>query len=293
MESSAPDSAPALVSANWLTAHGHEPGIVVLDCSMYMPASGRDADAEYLSAHVPHAVRFDIDEVSDPDSPLPHMLPSPEHFAATAERLGIQPDDWVICYDGSGLNFSAARAWWMFRAFGHRRVSVLDGGFGAWARETRPVQRGVVRRLPTGYRVPNVEGALVRSLAEIQAIIASDSADGAQVVDCRAAARFNGELDEPRAGVRRGHIPGSRNIPFTEFTDARTRLFKHADALRDLFHAAGLDLARPIVATCGSGVTACVLALAVEVLREADPGSVGPPTAIYDGSWTEFGATER
>lgn len=287
MESNAAGILPPLVSANWLTAHGHEAGIVVLDCSWYLPATGRDADAEYLAAHVPGAVRFDLGVVSEPNSDLPHMLPTPERFAAFAERLGIRPDDRVICYDGSGVNLSAARVWWMFRVFGHRNVAVLDGGFGAWARETRPVQRGVVRRLPTGYRTPTIDATLVRDRVAIDRIVARE--DRATLADCRSPARFHGTEDEPRPGLQRGHIPGSANLPFTEFTNPATRLWKSPSELRALFAERGIDLANPIVATCGSGVTACTLALAVEVIRAADPTAVGAPVAVYDGSWAEWG----
>ncbi len=291
MESTPAAATPPLVSANWLTAHGHEPGIVVLDCSYYLPAMGRDADAEYLAAHVPGAIRFDLDAISDPASDLPHMLPPPEQFAATAERLGIRPDDRVICYDGSGVNLSAARVWWMFRIFGHRNVSVLNGGFGAWARETRPVQRGVIRRFPTGYRVPSLDASLLYDRTAVERIVTGG--DAAQLGDCRSAPRFNGLEDEPRAGLRRGHIPGSQNLPFTQFTDPATRLFRTPAQLRELFSTHGLDLAKPIVASCGSGVTACTLALAVEVVRAADPTGVGPPVAVYDGSWAEWGSGTR
>lgn len=280
-----------LVSAHWLTARGHEPGIVVLDCSWYLPDVGRSADAEYLAAHVPGAMRFDLNEVSDQGSDLPHMLPSPERFAAAVERLGIRPEDLVICYDGSGVNLSAARVWWMFRVFGHRHVAVLDGGFGAWAHQTRPVQRGATRRLPTGYRVPALDPALVRDRAALEQIVAGGATE--QVVDCRPAARFQGEQDEPRPGLRRGHIPGSTNIPFPEFTDPTTGLFRKPDQLRALFGGRGLDLARPMVASCGSGVSACALALAVEVVRAADATGVGPAVAIYDGSWAEWGRDTR
>lgn len=287
MERSVGGSRAPLVSAAWLSSHIGEPGLVVLDCSWYLPQMGRDADAEYLSAHIPGALRFNLDEASDTNSDLPHMLPAPEGFATLAERLGIHPEDFVICYDGSGVNLSAARAWWMFRVFGHRNVAVLDGGFGAWARETRPVQRGAGRRPPTGYRGDGVDHALIRDRAAIERIVAGDAE--AQVVDCRPGPRFSGEQDEPRSGLRRGHIPGSRNLPFSEFTDPATRLFWTPNQLRALFAERGLDLARPIVASCGSGVSACTLALAVEVIRAADPDGVGPAVAIYDGSWAEWG----
>ncbi|MES2124683.1 MAG: sulfurtransferase [Gemmatimonadota bacterium] len=287
MKSSADDPRPSLVSANWLTAHAHDAGVVVLDCSWYLPTMGRNADQEYLAAHVPGAVRFDLDAASDPDASLPHMVPSPERFAMLAERLGIRRTDWVICYDGSGSNLSAARAWWLFRLFGHSRVSVLDGGFGAWARDTRPVQRGAVRRPPTGYPVPSIDRSLLVDRAQVERIVAERGP--AQIGDCRSAARFRAEEDEPRPGVRRGHVPGSCNLPFGDFTDPVTRREKTPAELRSLFLASGLDISRPIVALCGSGVTACTMALAVEVIREADPEGVGPPVAVYDGSWAEWG----
>lgn len=290
MESAAGLPSP-LISARWLTAHGHEPGVVVLDCSWYLPATGRNAEAEYLAAHVPGAMRFNLDDVSDQESDLPHMLPSPERFAAAVERLGIHPEDLVICYDGSGVNLSAARVWWMFRVFGHRKVTVLDGGFGAWAHQTRPVQRGDTRRPPTGYRVPAPDPGLVRDRAALERIVVGDATE--QVVDCRPAARFHGEQEEPRPGLRRGHIPGSINIPFTEFTDPTTGLLRKPDQLRLLLSGRGLDLARPMVASCGSGVSACALALAVEVVRAADATGVGPAVAIYDGSWAEWGRDAR
>ena len=291
MERSVGGSRAPLVSAAWLSAHIAEPGLVVLDCSWYLPHMGRDPNAEYLSAHIPGALRFDLDEVSDPSSDLPHMLPAPEVFAQVAERLGIHADDFVVCYDGSGVNLSAARAWWMFRVFGHRNVAVLNGGFSAWARETRPVQRGAGRTLPTGYRSGEVDCTLIRDRAAIEQIVAGDS--DAQIVDCRPAVRFSGEQEEPRPGLRRGSIPGSRNLPFGEFTDPSTRLSLTPSQLRALLAERGLDLARPIVASCGSGVSACTLALAVEVIRAADPGGVGPAVAIYDGSWAEWGRESR
>lgn len=289
MQSSAADSHAPLVSAAWLSANIREPGIVVLDCSWYLPATGRDAEAEYLSAHIPGALRFSLEEASDPASDLPHMLPAPERFALIAERLGIHADDFVVCYDGSGVNLSAARAWWMFRVFGHRNVAVLDGGFAAWAGETRPVQRGLGRRTPTGYHVPAIDYTLVRNRTEVERIVAG--AGAAQIIDCRPAIRFNGDEEEPRPGLRRGHIPGSRNIPFSDFVDPATRRLWTPSQLRALFAERGIDLARPTVASCGSGVSACALALAVEVIRAADPTGVGPPVAIYDGSWAEWGKT--
>jgi thiosulfate/3-mercaptopyruvate sulfurtransferase len=278
---------PSLVSPVWVASHLHESDLVVLDCSWYLPGSGRDADAEYAAAHIPGALRFDIDVASDPDSDLPHMLPSPERFASIMERLGVRPSDRIVCYDGSGANLSAARAWWMLRVFGHRRVAVLDGGFAAWSSATRPVQRGTPRRMPTGYPVPTVNQELVRSAAGIERIVAGT--DPAQIADCRPAPRFNAEVDEPRPGLRRGHIPGSSNVPYAELTDPETGLMRAPAALRAMLAERGLDVERPIVSLCGSGTSACALALAVEVIRESGGRPVGPPVAIYDGSWSEWG----
>jgi thiosulfate/3-mercaptopyruvate sulfurtransferase len=287
-----PGSGPvpsSLVSPVWVSSHLGDPDLAVLDCSWYLPSAGRDADAEYQAAHIPTALRFDIDAASDPAADLPHMLPSGERFAMLLERMGVRPSDHVVCYDGSGVNLSAARAWWMFRVFGHRRVSVLDGGFPSWSAATRPVQRGVVRRESTGYPVPAIESMLVRSRAQVEAIISGNG--HAQIADCRPAPRFHGQVDEPRPGLRRGHIPTSRNVPYTELTDPATGLMRSPAALRALLAEQGLDVAAPIVALCGSGTSACALALAVEVIRESGARAVGPPVAIYDGSWSEWGKT--
>ncbi len=280
-------SLPPLVSANWLAPLLKAPGMVVLDASWYLPTSGRDPELEYRAGHIPHAIRFDLDAISDPATDLPHMLPSPERFAHAMEHLGIQASDRIICYDGSGVNLSAARAWWMFRVFGHHEVAVLDGGFPNWASVTRPVQRGVVHRTRSGYPASGVDRALVADRAAIERIAAG--LDLAQLADCRPAARWLGEADEPRPGLRRGHVAGSRSTPFTELTDPDTGLMLKPDALRAWFADRGLDPARPIVAMCGSGTSACALALAVEVLRADEPDRVGPPVAIYDASWAEWG----
>ncbi len=287
MESGAATGLASLVPPVWVASHLHEPDLVVLDCSWYLPSSGRDPDAEYHAAHIPGALRFDLDAASDPASDLPHMLPSAEHFAATMERLGIRRTDRVVCYDGSGANLSAARVWWMFRVFGHRQVTVLDGGFPAWSSATRPVQRGTARRPPTGYPTPAVDRSLLRDRIAVEQIVAGE--DPAQLADCRPAPRFNAEVDEPRPGLRRGHVPGSRNLPFTELTDPATQLMRSPAALNTLLADRGLDITRPIVAMCGSGTSAAALALAVEVIRESGARAVGPPVAIYDGSWAEWG----
>jgi len=287
MQPPAPHALPSLVPPVWLSSHLHEIDVVVLDCSWYLPGSGRDPELEYRSAHIPGALRFDIDAASDPDTDLPHMLPNPERFAALMEQLGIRRSDRVICYDGSGTNLSAARVWWMFRVFGHAAVAVLDGGFPAWVSATRPVQRNVAKRPPTGYPVPSIDQSLVRDRAGVERIVAGR--DAAQVADCRPAPRFREEVDEPRPGVRRGHVPGSSNVPYAELTDPATGLLRSPAALHTLLAERGLDVAKPIMALCGSGTSACVLALAVEVIRESGSREVGAPVAIYDGSWAEWG----
>ncbi|MCA9723440.1 MAG: sulfurtransferase [Gemmatimonadetes bacterium] len=283
----AQSSAPPLVSAHQLAAALGAADLTIVDASWYLASAGRDADAEYRIAHVPGAVRMGLELISDPNSDLPHMLPSADRFAVACETLGIGPHHRVVIYDGSGTNLSAARAWWTFRVFGHRNVSVLDGGFRAWAGATRPVQMGLQRRSRTGYPLPAVDRALVVGREEVEAVSAGTL--DAQLVDCRSAERFSGKVDEPRPGLRRGHIPGSRNIPFEMFTNRGTGRMHAVPVLRELLHEQGLDPARRIIATCGSGVSACVLALAVEVIRSEDPGAVGPPVAIYDGSWAEYG----
>lgn len=280
-------SVPPLVSADRLGTMLGVPGVVIIDISWYLPASHRDADAEYRAAHIPGAIRVPLDDLCAPDSDLPHMLPTPEQFAATCERHGIGPRHQLVLYDGSGTNLSAARGWWTFRVFGHAAVTVLDGGIRAWAGATRPIQIGLQRRPRTGYPVPRVDSALVVDKAEVDRIAAGEQ-EG-QLVDCRSAARFAGEVDEPRPGLRRGHIPGSANIPYDEFTNPQTGLLFSVPVLKEMFAARGLDLTRRLVASCGSGTSACVLALAVEVIRAAEPGVVGPPVAIYDGSWSEWG----
>jgi thiosulfate/3-mercaptopyruvate sulfurtransferase len=276
-----------LLSADRLGALLDAADLLVLDASWYLPTSGRDADADYRAAHIPGAVRVRLEDLSLPDGDLPHTIPTATQFAAACERHGIGPRHRIVVYDGSGSNLSAGRVWWLFRAFGHAAVSVLDGGILAWAEATRPIQSGLQRRPATGYPTPTLDTRLLVTKAEVEAIAAGE-ADG-QIIDCRSAARFNGEVDEPRPGLRRGHIPGSANMPFESFTDPATGRMYPVPVLKEMFAARGLDLGRRLVATCGSGTSACVLALAVEVIRAAEPELVGPPVAIYDGSWSEWG----
>lgn len=268
---------PALVSTAWLAERLGRPGLRVLDTSWYLPATGRDAVAEYAAAHIPGALFFDLDAASDRASPLPHMLPPPAGFAATMSALGLGDGDDIVVYDGSGANISAARAWWMFRAFGHPRVALLDGGLGKWRGEGRPVESGRAT-LPPGRFTATLDRTLVRDLGSVLAAAADRSA---QIVDMRPAGRFAGTDPEPRAGLRGGHIPGSRSLPYTDLVAADGTVLP-PDALRTRLAAAGVDPARPVVATCGSGTSACTLLHALHLLGVE--GGV-----LYDGSWTEWG----
>ena len=268
---------PALVSTDWLAERLGRPGLVVVDASSYLRTSGRDPAAEHAAGHVPGAVFLDLEATSDQASPLPHMLLSPERFAARMSELGIGDDDHVVAYDGSGANLSAPRLWWMLRAMGHDRVSVLDGGIGKWKREGRPLETGGVTRPPARFS-PRPRAGQVRELEEMRAVLESGLE---QVVDMRSAGRFAGTEAEPRRGLRGGHLPGSRNLPFNELVSSEGVMLP-PDALRRRIEAAGIAPDRPIVATCGSGVSACAFVLAMHLLGRDD-------VAVYDGAWTEWG----
>jgi thiosulfate/3-mercaptopyruvate sulfurtransferase len=266
-----------LVSTEWLHQHLSSPGIRVIDGSWYLPGSGRDAFNEYLTRHIPGAVFFDLDASSDPDNPLPHMLPTEQAFAARMGGLGLNDSDDLIVYDGSGNNLSAARVWWTFRVFGHERVAVLDGGLGKWQREGRPLEPGVVR-LPRGRFTARLQRDKVRDLAALQVNL---STGRELVVDLRPAGRFTGTSPEPRPGIRGGRIPGSKNLPFTELVSPDGTILPVAE-LRRRLALRGIELSQPIIASCGSGTSACNLVLALELLGF-------PDVAVYDGSWTEWG----
>lgn len=265
-----------LVSAAWLAEHLDDPSVIVIDASWHMPAAARDAGAEYAAGHIPGAVFFDIDEVSDHSTTLPHMLAPPADFAVAARRLGVSQGSLVVVYDSLGL-FSAARVWWNFRAMGHDTVRVLDGGLQRWIAEGRPVE--------TGWRTPphgDFKARLIPALvADRDAVRRAVETGGLQIVDARAADRFTGAAPEPREGLARGHIPGALNLPWSELVDSGVLHEPHA--LKEAFAGAGVDLGRPIVTTCGSGVSAALLAMALSRIGRDD-------VAVYDGSWAEWGA---
>jgi len=268
---------PPLVSTSWLAERLGRPGLRSVDASWYLPSSGRDAETEYLAGHIPGAIFFDLDATSDPRTPLPHMLPDAESFADRMGRLGLGDGDAIVVYDGSGYNLSAARAWWMFRVFGHDRVAVLDGGIGRWRREGRPLETGRERLPPASFRA-RLDPARVRTLEQVRAL---SQGAGAQIVDARPAGRFAGSDPEPRPGLRGGHIPGSRNLPYAALVDAEG-LVLPPEELSRRFRDAGIDPARPVVATCGSGTSACAVLFALHLLGQEE-------TALYDGSWSEWG----
>lgn len=267
----------ALVDADWLLGHLADPGLRILDASWYLPPNAPDARVVFAEGHIPGARFFDIDAASDPESTLPHMLPTAARFAAFAGALGIGPDTRVVVYDQQGL-FSAPRAWWMFRVFGHDAVHVLDGGLPAWREAGGPVESGEPSpAMPAPFR-SRLRALRVRGLGDML-----DNLNGGRelVLDARAAARFAGAAPEPRPGMASGHIPGARSVPYADML-ANGRM-KTPEDLRARFAAAGADGARPIVTSCGSGMTAAVLTLGLAVAGL-------PEGALYDGSWSEWGS---
>jgi thiosulfate/3-mercaptopyruvate sulfurtransferase len=271
------DELPPLVSTDWLAARLARSRLRVVDGSWYLPGSGRTGAVEYAEGHIPGAVFLDLDAVSDTRSPFPHMLPTEGDFASQMSALGLSDGDDIVVYDGSGNNLSAARVWWMFRVFGHERVAVLDGGLGKWRSESRPLERGTVV-LPPGTFSARLNPSAVRDLTAMRANLSHRQE---QVVDLRPAGRFRGEQPEPRPGIRTGHLPGSINLPFTELVNPDGTILP-LPALRGRLEAAGIDLSQPIVATCGSGTSACTLVLGLELLGHRK-------AAVYDGAWTEWG----
>ena len=268
---------PALIDCDELAAHLGDPGLVVLDATFFLPNQGRDAGAEFRTAHIPGARFFDIDAIADQSSPLPHMLPPAPEFGRAVGALGIENASYVVVYDAN-LFMASARAWWTFRVFGHDRVSVLNGGLGQWRARGFPLDPGSAPVAPA-YFEAGFRPALVRELSAMRALV---EGGGAQIIDARSPGRFAGQEPEPRSGLRAGHIPGSRNLFFKHLIDADTTFLKPPDALVEVLSASGLELHAPIVTTCGTGVTAAILALALYLVGRDD-------IPVYDGSWTEWG----
>lgn len=266
-----------LVSAEWLKQRLG--AVKIVDASWYLPAQGRDAKAEFLAGHIPGAVFFDIDAVADPSTDLPHMLPGEAEFARAAGALGLSNADTIVVYDGAGL-FSAARVWWTLRIFGAKDVRVLDGGLPAWKRAGFALEAGDSSAEPATFKA-ELRRDLVRTLDEVAATL---NARTATVVDARPAPRFRGDAPEPRPGLASGHMPGARNLPFDRLLD-QGRL-QAPDAIREVFQEAGVDLSRPVVTTCGSGVTAAVLLFALATTGKDD-------VSLYDGSWAEWASQPR
>ncbi len=269
----------ALVSTEWLADHLDAPDVRVVDASWVMPGSERSTRAEYEEEHIPGAVFFDIDEIADTDIDLPHMLPSPEKFSSRVRKLGLGDGVRIVVYDSLGGFMAAHRVWWTFRVFGHEDVAVLDGGLPKWLAEERPIE-DILPVPRERHFTPRMNTFLVRNAEQVLANIESEKE---QLIDARVPDRFAGTGNEPRPGIRKGHIPGSVNVPFMKMMDApHFHVMRPADEIKAAFEGAGVDLDKPIATTCGSGVTASCLAFALYLIGNKD-------VPVYDGSWTEWG----
>ena len=266
------------VTTEWLAAHLEEPGLGLIDASWHLPPTGRNGAVEFRAGHIPGAVFFDIDAIADTSSDLPHMLPDPVVFSSAMRKLGLGDGMHMVVYDAHGL-FAAARVWWTLRAFGVSEVKILEGGLPKWIAEGRPLEEGASERQPRHFTA-RFDHSFVASLADVREALGSRAA---QVVDARPAERFRGETPEPRPGLRSGHMPGALNVPFVDILDHGK--LKSAEALAATLADHGVDLAKPVITTCGSGVSAAILALAVE---EAG----GKIAGLYDGSWAEWGGRD-
>ncbi|MEJ2227627.1 MAG: 3-mercaptopyruvate sulfurtransferase [Alphaproteobacteria bacterium] len=269
-----------LVETEWLAEHLDAPDVVILDGTCYLPIEERDADEEFHDQHIPGAQRFDFDDIADTSTGLPHMLPSPEKFSARVRKMGIGDGTRVVVYDMQNI-FSASRVWWMFRTMGHEDVAVLNGGLCKWRAERRPMTEGTPEKRGERHFTARLNGSLLREFDDMKGLLTSGAM---QIVDCRSAGRFSGKDPEPRDVPRLGRIPGSKHLPYQRFL-MQNGTMKAPDEIRKLFAAAEIDPAKPMVVTCGSGNTACVLALAAAAIGHEH-------VAIYDGSWAEWSAAD-
>ena len=267
-----------VVSADWVQKQLHSPEFSIIEASWYLPAQKRIGAEEYAAGHIPGAVFFDQDVIADHSTGLPHTIPSPDMFAAAMTKFGIAETDTIVVYDGPGF-FSAPRVWWMLRMMGAAKVYVLDGGIDGWKKDGRPLETDIAEPMPKVF-TPHFDPSRVVPLAEMKAIVAGGLS---QIADARGPGRFSGDEPEPRAGVRSGHMPGAKNLPYGVFSESGR--FKDLASLKTLVEDAGIDLAKPVVTSCGSGVTAAVITLALESLGHTD-------NRLYDGSWSEWGSRD-
>jgi thiosulfate/3-mercaptopyruvate sulfurtransferase len=264
------------VTPAWLSDHLADANVIAVDGSFFLPDEGKDAETEFRAAHIPGAVRFDVDTIADPTSSLPHMLPDVETFAAKVGALGVGDDMTIVIYDSTHL-IGGARVWWMFNHYGAKDVHLLEGGLAAWVGSSYAVETGASTRSAKIFTA-RFDDSTVQTA---QAVLAAAQSGSAQIIDARSAARYGGSVPEPRPGLRSGHIPSARNVPWRSVVDADGKL-KAPDALAETFKAAGVDIDKPIITTCGSGVSAAILVLGLESLGKSDIG-------LYDGSWSEWG----
>ncbi|MBZ5761431.1 MULTISPECIES: 3-mercaptopyruvate sulfurtransferase [Rhizobium] len=272
------DQSRFVVSADWLQQQLGAPDLKVVDAAFYLPAQKRDAEAEYAAGHIPGAVRFDHDKIADHSTDLPHMVPSPDYFAEQVGKLGISVTDRIVVYDGPGI-FSAPRVWWLFRIMGASNVVVLDGGLDGWKAEGRPLETTTPDPQPATF-TPVFDDKRVVGFEDMRDIVSSGAM---QIADARSAGRFAAEEPEPRAGMRSGHMPGARSLPSGSFSTGGK--LKTLSELKQTIEAAGIDLSKPVVTSCGSGITAAIITLALESLDHSD-------NRLYDGSWTEWGSRQ-